>query len=276
MFLPGSELTLHASLHPADGSERQMLFQALDQINRDDLLLLDRGYPGATMAAILDQRKIFFCMRVDRRKNWGCVRKLLRSNLDECIVELPPPSAEDTQTYEIQRIPTRVRLIRNVTPTGSIGVLMTNLIDAECYPAHAFGALYHQRWRIEEAFKRIKLRLRLEAPSGLTYLALQQDFGAKIVADNLCILIADLDHRTANGAPTPPAATSRANRTYALSTLKPILAICLLGLRSATRLLKAARAAISKSRCRIQPDRHYPRRPRQKPHLHQTYNVGLS
>ncbi|MFP3564949.1 transposase [Paraburkholderia sp. SIMBA_030] len=52
-------------------------------------------------------------------------------------------------------------------------------------PAAAFGALYHQRWRIEEAFKRLKHRLRLEAVTGLDYLALQQDFGAKIVADNL-------------------------------------------------------------------------------------------
>lgn len=276
MFLPGSELTLHASLHPADGSERQMLFEALDQINSDDLLLLDRGYPGATMAAILDQRRISFCMRVDRSKDWVCVRQFLRSGLDERIVELRAPSAIDAQTYEIQRLLTRVRLIRNVTPTGSIGVLMTNLIDTERYPAHAFGALYHQRWRIEEAFKRIKLRLRLEAPSGLTYLALQQDFAAKIAADNLCVLIADLEELTKNGTVMPAAATSRANRTYALSTLKPILAGCLLALRHALRLLKAAREAIGKSRCRIQPDRHYPRPRRNKPHLHRTYKVGLS
>ncbi|MHB1992685.1 hypothetical protein [Metallibacterium scheffleri] len=27
LYLPGAELTLHAALHPADGSERQMLFE---------------------------------------------------------------------------------------------------------------------------------------------------------------------------------------------------------------------------------------------------------
>ena len=37
-------------------------------------------------------------------------------------------------------------------------------------------------------------RLRLEAVTGLDYLALQQDFGAKkILADNLCTLLSDLD-----------------------------------------------------------------------------------
>jgi IS4 transposase len=33
---------------------------------------------------------------------------------------------------------------------------MTSLLERERYPASTFGALYHQRWRIEEAFKRLK------------------------------------------------------------------------------------------------------------------------
>src|ERR1700675_2612596 len=50
LFLPGPELTLHAALHPADGAERQMLFEALDVLQpRTDLLLLDRGYIGNMM-----------------------------------------------------------------------------------------------------------------------------------------------------------------------------------------------------------------------------------
>jgi hypothetical protein len=38
-------------------------------------------------------------------------------------------------------------------PNGQTRVLMTNL-NATQAPAHGFGALYHRRWRIEEAFKR--------------------------------------------------------------------------------------------------------------------------
>jgi len=33
-----------------------------------------------------------------------------------------------------------------------VRVLMTSLPDAQRYPAASFGALYHQRWRVEEAF----------------------------------------------------------------------------------------------------------------------------
>lgn len=39
-------------------------------------------------------------------------------------------------------------------PTVAVRVLMTNLLDAAAFPRAEFGDLYHQRWRIEEAFKR--------------------------------------------------------------------------------------------------------------------------
>jgi hypothetical protein len=62
---------------------------------------------------------------------------------------------------------------------------MTNLLDAARFPASQFGDLYHKRWRIEEAFKRLKHRLNLEHVSGLSQQAVEQDVGAKILCDNL-------------------------------------------------------------------------------------------
>jgi Transposase DDE domain len=288
LFLPGSEITLHASLHQANGCERQMLIEALDHLNKDDLLLLDRGYPSATMAAILEQRQMPFCMRVEKSANgWKAVRNFMRSGAKDAIITLPPPSKKDAETYEIQRLATRVRLVRNVTPSGRIGVLMTNLCDAEAYPAAEFSALYHQRWRIEEAFKRLKHRLRLEAPTGLTYLAFQQDFGAKILADNLCTLLADLGrpssvdtndsgHSSTTDTPSESAqgAPDRANRTYAIGALKGVIVSCLLRLHGAAESLRKALKAIAAARCRIKPNRRYPRRKRDKTHAYLGYKVA--
>ena len=263
LFLPGAELTLHASLHPADGSERQMLFEALDELDAGrDLLVLDRGYVGNTMVASLAQRGLGFCLRADTR-GWRCVADFLRSGASEQVVTLAAPRAAEASIYEIQAIPTTVRLIRDVTPSGNIRVLMTNLLDARRYPAEQFGALYHRRWRVEEAFKRIKHRLRLEAPSGLTYLAFQQDFAAKVLADNLCQLL--------SAETEPPDAASRPNRTYAQGALKPILAGCLLALEHARNQLQTVLDAIACTRCHIQPDRSYPRPRRVKPHQHLAY-----
>ena len=44
----------------------------------------------------------------------------------------------------------------HIAPNGQVRVLMTNLRDATRFAACSFGDLYHQRWRIEEAFKRLK------------------------------------------------------------------------------------------------------------------------
>lgn len=52
-------------------------------------------------------------------------------------------------------------------------------------PMRQFGNLYHERWRIEETFRRIKYRLNLEHVSGLSQQAALHDFAAKILCDNL-------------------------------------------------------------------------------------------
>lgn len=274
LYLPGAELTLHAALHPADGSERQMLFEALDATDPDDLLVLDRGLIGNTMAATLAQAQRAFCMRVDA-SGWACVKAFLHSGEAQRIVTLAAPTPADAATYELRREPTPVRLIRDVTPSGSVRILMTSLLDEARYPATDFGALYHRRWRIEEAFKRIKHRLRLEAATGLTHLAFQQDFAAKIVADNLhAMLTAILPTTDASDADAPSTEpTSRPNRTYAIGALRPMLTGCLLRVSACLDALTSALDVIARTRCRIQSGRSYPRPPRTKPHVYSAYKL---
>ena len=184
---------LAASLHSINEcGERQMLFQHLDRLSSTDLLLLDRGYPARWLVAVLNARRISFCMRVEKSGNAGfaCVRNFLRSGLSEQIVMLRAPDRRDAKDYECERAPQRVRLVRQVAPSGKLRVIMTNLFDTVLFPACSFGDLYHQRWRIEEAFKRLKHRLSIEHVSGLSQQAVVQDVGARIITDNLQALTA--------------------------------------------------------------------------------------
>ena len=267
LYVPGAELTLHASLHPADGCERQMLFEALDLLQPGrDLLVLDRGYPAVWLAALLVQRGIDFCMRIDGT-NWGVVKRFLRSGKNEAVVTLPQPPADKCRLYEVQRRPTQARLIRQTTPNGKVHVLLTSLLDTRRFPLRDFGDLYHRRWRIEEAFKRLKHRLNLEAVTGLNYLALQQDFHAKVLADNLCSLLAT-EHLADDGTDEPPRVH---NRAYAIGALGAILAGCLLGNPHCRAALPEVLHAISRTRRRVTPGRSYPRTFRHKPHRHACY-----
>ncbi len=265
LFLPGPGLMLATSLHNVhECGERQFLFEHLDSLSPDDLLLLDRGYPCRWLVSLLNHRAIKFCMRVDSTKGFTCVRKFMRSGALEQVVSLPAPDRQDALDYECPRKPQRVRLIRNVSPSGEPRVLMTNLFDDKLYPANYFAELYHQRWGIEEAFKRLKNRLNLEHVTGLTQQAVAQDVAAKIVCDNLQALVALTAHADAD---LPD--SRRVNHAYAHTALKPLLPILLLGGkigRKVGKLLRDMLDLIAGRTYRHRENRSKPRNLGRKPH----------
>jgi len=215
LFLPGTELTLHAAVYGAEGAERQMLVEALELLGPDDVLVLDRGYPAAWLVALLNQRGIRFCMRCDNDSSWSALTAFMRSDAAEAWVELKAPSVGDAAVWGCSRTPPRLRLIRQVAPSGAVRVMATNL-DERAAPAHAFADLYHQRWRIEEAFKRLKHRMKLECVSGLSQHALLIDVAAKVLADNLASLMCLAAAHQAE----LPGASRRCNRSYAAALLQ--------------------------------------------------------
>lgn len=269
LFLPGPDLMLAASLHSVhERGERQFLIEHLYRLAPDDLLLLDRGYPCRWLVAVLNHRAIKFCMRVDNSDGFACVREFMRSDGIERIVTLRAPDKQDALDYECPRKPQRVRLIRNVSPNGEQRVLMTNLFDQELYPADCFGELYHKRWGIEEAFKRLKHRLNLEHVTGLTQQAVTQDVAAKIVCDNLQALTSLTAHADAD---LPD--SKRVNHAYAHTALKPLLPILLLGGkigRTVGRMLRNLLDLIAGRTYRHRENRSKPRKQGTKPHKSMT------
>lgn len=212
-FLPGAELLLHAELSSYADSERAQLMRALDALKSNDVLVLDRGYPANWLVNALNARGIRFVMRCDAM-GFAAVRAFVRSNSNESLVDLGKPRAADAKRWGVSADAPTVRLIRQISPNGQIRVLMTN-VARETASAECFAALYHQRWRIEEAFKRLKHRLHLECVSGLTQHALEIDVAAKVLADNvaalLCIAVAEIGAFEATG--------KRPNRAYLAAAL---------------------------------------------------------
>jgi hypothetical protein len=267
LYLPGAELTLHASVHSALESERAMLVEALDKLGPDDVLLLDRGYPAAWLVQLLNERGIKFVMRCDNDSGWSAVRAFIRSDADEANVQLNEPDARDAHDWGIERRAPSVRLVRQVAPNAQIRVLATNL-DAKAVPAQAFGELYHQRWRIEEAFKRLKHRQHLEAVSGLTQQALLIDVAAKVLADNLATLLcaAAAEQRDL------PARSRRCNRSYAAQLLPRLLPRILLFVGDVLSTINDAIAMLGSVTQRFVPGRSRPRPANHvKPHPRYAY-----
>lgn len=265
LYLPGLEMTLAARLYSPSTGERQMLFEHLDGLTADDLLLLDRGYPARWLIALLTQWGIPFCMRADD-SGFSAVKAFLRSTLPEAMVALRAPDATDCADYECAPTPTTVRLVRVVTPNGRVHALITSLLDATAYPAEGFADLYHSRWRIEEAFKRLKHRMALENTSGLSWLAAQQDFGAKVLADNLHAL-AVLEATVLGNIPVQ----YKLNRTYAFAHLKRCLPRWLLASLPSGQEVMAVFEELARNLIRFVPGTTKPRPDHPKPHRKHAY-----
>lgn len=111
LYLPGLEMSLAFHLYSPSVGERQMLFEHLEYLRPDDLLGLDRGYPGNWLIAWLCQRGQHFCMRADD-SGYGCVKAFKRSGRAEHIVTLDAPSRCDSRDFGCRRERPTVRLVR--------------------------------------------------------------------------------------------------------------------------------------------------------------------
>jgi hypothetical protein len=264
LFLPGAELTLHAAVHDAGMSERAMLVEALDALGPDDVLVLDRGYPASWVVALLNERGIRFCIRCDNARSWSALDAFRRSGAEDAVVTLSPPSASDARGWGCSTQAPTVRLVRQIAPNGQFRILATNLPAAD-FPAPCFGDLYHQRWRIEEAFKRLKHRLHLESVSGLSQQALIIDVAAKVLADNLAALIC----AAAADAADLQTRSRRCNRSYAACAVQRAIPRLILGLADIAEGIGELLRSLSANTQRFVPGRSRPRpgmNHRVKPH----------
>ena len=216
---------LVARLDPCACDERSALVPLLGSLSEHDMLVLDRGYPARWMFALLAVVGIPFCIRVDAC-GWADVKRFVRAGKLDAIVELPL-CARDRANVARQGMcllssvrTVRVRLVRVILPNGRIEVLITSAYDPKQYPASAFGALYHSRWRIEECFKTLKHRLHLEAFSGELPHAITQDFHAKILLANIAHALCHAAHAL---LAEDQQDTWRVNHTHALRALKHVL-----------------------------------------------------
>lgn len=113
------------------------------------------------------------------------LKYLMRVKVNKFQPDLEKANEPDqfiTLVYKAKTI--TVRVINVILPTGEIEKLVTNLID-EGFSTEEFKALYFKRWGIEVKYSQLKSRYELENFSGVSPIAIMQDFYATIYLSNL-------------------------------------------------------------------------------------------
>ena len=269
LYATDLEMTVRSHLYPEGTGERQMLVEHLAYLQATDLLLADRGYPACWLFSLLTQRKIQFCVRADAT-GFKVVADFMASGEAERTVQLAPANHAHATDYEFDRTPTTVRLVRISAPDGTAdSAVITSLLDTKVYPAKAFRDLYHKRWRIEEAYKRIKHKIGLEWQSGLSWLAMQQDLAAKCLCDTLNAFFCAWSGMRAR------LKKNRAiNRTHAFSTLKRRISAWLMKGLPGIQTVAIALTELARETIRRIPGQSKPRLFDRKSHLRLSYKRG--
>lgn len=143
-----------ACLGEENYSERSGLFELIPQLEKDSVLLLDRGYEGLAVMKRLQDNGMKFIVR--QRTGGGGERlevgEFLRSGKKDAIVLFKNGGEE-----------LLVRLLKvGADRQGRPMVLAVNLLDQKKFPRKAIRELYFKRWKIETLYYQMKRLLNLE------------------------------------------------------------------------------------------------------------------
>ena len=179
------DMPIDVQLDRKHASERDLAVKHLDQTQENDLMLYDRGYYAFWFVLLHVILKRDFCFRLRSNANTQ-VKEFIASKKKQAIITLEATQGMQQKALEmgLKIKPVTVRLIRIKTRKESY-VLMTSLTDITRYPAKHFYDLYHQRWRVEEGYKKQKAFLDVEDFSGRTVHSIEQDIHASALVHAL-------------------------------------------------------------------------------------------
>jgi len=165
--------------------ERTLAYGHLEHCGKNDLTTMDRGYIGfEPFARTYNKTNILIRLR----KNIFSKAKFLfdkHSEQKDVILDITP-NKQTKQKMKDLGLPTKlkIRFIQVILDTGEVEVLATNVLDNNKLQTSDFKELYAKRWGIETYYDVLKNRLYLENFTGLTALAVKQDFYATIFLTN--------------------------------------------------------------------------------------------
>ena len=188
-----NEIIIDSQLETLQVNEMNQAVRHLNKLSEEDLVIFDRGYSATWFYYILTQKNISFVNRVP--KQFIKVAEYFRlSDEKSKIIEvnvLPQKSRYGLQRHGISDFkPFKIRLVKVVLDTGEIEVLATTLTDEEKYPSEIFKELYFKRWGIETNYNHLKSNLNIEEFTGLSEIAIRQDFFVSVFINNLQSIIA--------------------------------------------------------------------------------------
>ena len=256
-----NSITLHAAIQPYRVPERDLALSHSSSLKANDLVLLDKGYPGFWFFAWFRSESAHFFARIPAH-TWKRAETFIRSGKQEQIITIHAShqSLRQCRAYGIPADPFQVRLIRNLLHNGEEHIYMTSLIDTTIFPYAVLQGLYRKRWGVEESFKCIKCRMEIANFTGKTVHAIEQDFFARIFSMNLTAVLSHPAQDALDRDTTIRKYSYQVNFTQALSSMKRTI-VSLFYHNRVEQICRELLKLFQRNPEPVRPNRKFPRKP---------------
>jgi hypothetical protein len=184
-------MILDGVLQPFAQGEPSAALKHLNYAKEGDLLVYDRSYASFDMVWQHQQRKMYVLMRL-RSSFSQQVKTFAGSDENDVIVSMKLGKNTPVKDKAYDRKTTvAVRLVKFTLSNGETALLLTTLLDKEVFPMSWLKEIYGMRWGVETCYDVLKNVLRVEYFSGLTKVAIEQDFYISLFLINMQALLAD-------------------------------------------------------------------------------------
>jgi hypothetical protein len=195
IYDPLNDFVIEGQMDKMEKGEITQLYECLDNIpsSEKDLLILDRnfGHYSKVNEFVKQDRK--FCIRLPV-KNSIFARNCMASPDEDFITRWSPSEKEraNTRARGMEPVHHKVRVTKIALPSGEIELLVSNLFDMDSISIEDLKELYGLRWGVEEGFKNLKPKMKIEQFGCRKKNGLYQEFYAHILCMNMVALSASI------------------------------------------------------------------------------------
>ena len=251
------------NLAPYRHCERTLARELFDHVPEDSVVVTDRGFPSFDLWENLCDRKQGFLSRI-KKSAWNCVRSFSESDETDTIIQVPVPRKYGQKTGRKEPLP--IRFLKVPLPSGETEILATNLFAEDGNNADELSRLYCTRWRIETAFREMKIWHAMENFSAKHTLGIHQEIYAIFT---FALLASDMEARVRiekqhlqEQNPDEPLPTIRYNRLLIADAVVGLLVAATAGREQVDKHLQRCIESIWRNREKRRPRRTAPRRNR--------------
>jgi len=261
MWDVSSQQPVAFQLAPYKHSEPEIGLKLCDQLPPNSLLIADRGFPSFRLFSSLERRQQPYLIRITKTQ-WKAIKPFVSGEERDADIVIPRPSKASKDPVVPHEL--CLRIIKYRLPNGEDELLATNLPRTKEHDPETLGKLYTTRWRIETAFREMKVWHALENFSARHVLGIYQEVTAAFV---FMLMVSEMEAKVRSEKkhliqenPTKPLPDIRYNRLMIADAVVGLLVASAAGTRQVEIHLQRCIDAIWRNREKRRKRPSYPRK----------------